>query len=155
MTRHTARSSSAFICTMFLAVALSGCTVAFISYYDESTDKAITELHRKLETFFIALDARLGTPAAVHEVWKDTYHDLRLSMSALELRVNALPMNSITQEQAGNVKRNIDLLEQLHKTGFGGNIEAQRAVIAAVRQDFNTSLAAILKLELAKKRGEK
>jgi len=154
MARNTSRSSPAFIGVLLLAFALSGCTVTFISAYDETTDKAITELHRKLETFFISLDARLGTPAAVHEVRKDSYSDLRLSISALELRVNALPMNSITQEQVGNVKRNIDLLEQLHKTGFGGNVEAQRAVIAAVRQDFNTSLAAILKLELAKKRGE-
>lgn len=42
-----------FFIGLFLAVllGLSACTVKLISSYDEATDKAVTKLQRKVETF--------------------------------------------------------------------------------------------------------
>lgn len=53
-----------FFIGLFLAVllGLSACTVKLISSYDEATDKAVTKLQRKVETFLIDLGSEAGSP---------------------------------------------------------------------------------------------
>ncbi len=138
-----------------LLLASSGCTVKLIANYDESTDRAVTTLQRKLATFFVDVESKLGTPDEAHENYIDTYKELRVDISAIKLRVSALPKNKITEDQIEALENNMTLLETLHQTGFAiGNIEAKKQVLMDTQKSFDTSLAAILRLELAKKRGD-
>lgn len=140
---------------LVMSLAAGGCTnIRLIADYDETTDKTVTELQRKISTFLIDVESKLGTPEAAHERFVETYKALRVDISAIELRVNALPKNRITQDQVKALKDNIGLLETLHKTGFAANLDGQKAVLATTQKDFDVALAAILKLELAKRRGE-
>lgn len=137
-----------------IALAASGCTVKLIADYDESTDKSVTALQRKLATFFVDVESKIAKPEGAHDKYVETYKELRVDISALELRVNALPKNTITQQQIALLKANLTSLELLHKAGFGQGEAGARAALGAAQKDFDTALAAILKLELAKKRGE-
>jgi hypothetical protein len=152
--RDLGRAFLQFMLGLALVLAASGCTIKLIADYDEATDKSVTDLQRKLSTFFVDLDGKLGTPEEGYDNYEDTYKEIRVDISALSLRVNALPKNAITQEQVEILKRNLSLLEQLHKSGLGTGIDGKKAVLASTQKDFDTALAAILKLELAKKRGE-
>lgn len=140
--------------SLFLALGVSGCTVKLIADYDKKTDEAVTALQRKISTFLIDVESKLGTSQADYSNSTETYKELRVDVQAIELRVNALPKNDITQEQIKKLKDNLALLEQLHKKGFAEDLEGKRAVLTTVQEDFDTALAAILKLELAKRRGE-
>ena len=133
----------------FCGIFLLGCTVKLISDYDEKTDKSITELQRQLETFFVNLESLIGTEQAKYENHRDFYKEARVDISAIKLRASALPKNEFTLNQVDLLEKNIGLLEEIHKEG----IEAIE-VVQFIRDDFNTALSNILKLELAKKRGE-
>lgn len=128
---------------------LSGCTIKLVSDYDENTDKAVTQLQKDLETFFVTVASQTGKPACQYDNHKKFYQDSAVAISAIEVRAKALDKNEITVEQVGLLKDSLNSLEQLHKLGcFTGN------QVANLRDSFNTSITAILKLELAKKRGD-
>jgi len=142
------------IAILLLATAMplfgSGCTnIKLISDYDEKTDEAITSLQRKFETFFVILENKVGTEEAAHKNHIEFYQQVKVDISAIHLRVRALPQNKITEQQIDLLKENVEILEDFHKDGIH-TIE----VIQAPREDFNRALSNILKLELAKKRGE-
>jgi len=126
-----------------------GCTVKLISSYDDKTDEAVTDLHKKVETFFITLESQEGLPECRYENYTEFYQDAKVSVSTIEVRARAIPDNDITIQQIVLLKKNIDLLEQLHKLGC-----LTKEQIEPLRISFNTSFTAILKLELAKKRGD-
>ena len=142
--------NTAFLCQLLLCfVALSGCTaINLMPNYDERTDKLVTALQHKFETFFVRLEDTIGTDAASYEHNKAFYQEIRVDISALELRVNAIPNNTKTQEQVTLLKDNLKLLKAFHQQGLKST-----AVIDPPRQLFNMSLQNILRLELAKKRG--
>lgn len=154
MNRNLYQLSIQLLLSSLLVLGSAGCTIKLIADYDENTDALVTSLQRELSTFFVDLESKLGTPAESYENFGDTYKAIRVDISALSLRVNALPKNSITQEQVDILKRNLDLFEQLHKSGLGEGVEGKKAVLTSIREDFDTALAAILRLELAKKRGD-
>ncbi len=125
------------------------CTVKLISSYDEKTDNAVTELHKKVETFFVTLESQEGLPECKYENHQDFYRDVKVSISAIEVRARAIPKNELTIEQIELLNDSLYKLEQLHK------IDCLTAeLIKPLRILFNTSFTAILKLELAKKRGD-
>jgi len=126
-----------------------GCTVKLISSYDDKTDKAVTDLHKKVETFFVTLDSQEGLPECRYEQHTAFYQDAKVSVSAIEVRARAIPDNDITIQQIVLLKENIELLEQLHKLGC-----LTKEQIEPLRISFNSGFTAILKLELAKQRGE-
>lgn len=134
---------------ILVSIMIYGCSVKLIADYDEATDKAVTELQRKMETFFIDLESKVGTDAAKYEEYVDFYKEVKVDISAIELRASALPKNDITLQQIKLLKDNLSKLEQLHKTGI-----THMALVLEPRRDFNTALSEILKLELAKKRGK-
>lgn len=153
--RNLARYRAFMWVLLILSLAVSGCTnIRLIADYDETTDKAVTELQRKISTFLIDVESKLGTSEAGHDKYAETYKELRVDIGAIELRVNALPKNKITQDQVESLKANIILLESLHKTGFANGIDNQKTILSSVQKDFDVALAAILKLELAKRRGD-
>lgn len=150
--RQLALSGRRIVTLLLAGLALSACTVKLIADYDQETDRAVTALQRRMARHLIDIESKLGTPKAEYAVYVEEYKELRVDVSALELRVNALPQNSITQEQIAIVHSMVETLEELHKEGFGANTEGSREVLKSIQKDFDTALAAILKLELAKKR---
>ena len=127
----------------------TGCTVKLISSYDDSTDRAVTDLHKRFETFFLMLESKEGLPECKYEQHNLFYQDAKVSVSSLEVRARAIPDNDITIQQIVLLKENIELLEQLHKLGC-----LTKEQIEPLRISFNSGFTAILKLELAKKRGD-
>jgi hypothetical protein len=134
--------------TLFLLI-LSGCTIKLVADYDEQTDRSVTELQRKLETFFVKLERQIGTPDADYVNYQTFYDGVKVDISAIKLRVSAIPKNQITLKQIELLEDNLATLEQLHQAGI-----TDIQVVKVVRDDFNTALTSILSLELAKKRGE-
>lgn len=126
-----------------------GCTVKLISTYDEKTDLAVSDLQKKMETFFLNLQSLDGLPECKYEHHDSFYRDVKVSVSAIEVRARAIPDNEITVKQIELLKENIMILEELHKLGCLSKEE-----IEPLRVNFNTGFTSILKLELAKKRGD-
>lgn len=139
------------IAAIFVAagMALSGCAIQLISKYDEATDKAVTALQKKTEAHLVALEAVQGLPECKYEKHKQFYEEARVDISAITVRAAAIPKNEITTQQAGLLAGNLGSLEKLHRMACLSGDQ-----IAPLRTQFNSSFTAILKLELAKRRGE-
>lgn len=139
--------------TFFVLLALlifsSGCTVKLISTYDENTDKAVTQFQKDFETFFVTVESQAGLPECKYENHKKFYMNSKVAISAIEIRARAIPKNEITIEQVGLLKDSLVLLEKLHKLGC-----FKPSQVKYLRNSFNSSVTAILKFELAKKRGQ-
>jgi hypothetical protein len=139
------------IAAVFVAagMALSGCSIQLISKYDEATDKAVTALQKKTEAHLVALEAVQGLPDCKYEKHKQFYEEAKVDISAITVRAAAIPKNEITTQQAGLLSDNLGSLEKLHRIACLSGDQ-----IAPLRTQFNSSFTAILKLELAKRRGE-
>ena len=137
------------IVVISLVIVQTGCTVRLISSYDDKTDNAITDLHKKFEIFFLTLESQEGLPECKYENHTEFYKDAKVSISMIEVRARAIPDNEITIKQIALLKENIELLEQLHIYSC-----LSKEQIEPLRISFNSGFTAILKLELAKKRGE-
>ena len=150
MIKHLSSTSvrQAATLTVFVLM-LSSCTVKLIADYDEQTDRAVTELQRKFQTFFVKLERQIGTPDADYLNHQAFYDEVKVDISAIKLRVKAIPKNEIMLKQIELLEDNLAILEELHQEGI-----TDIQVVAVVQDDFNTALTNILSLELAKKRGE-
>jgi GTPase Era involved in 16S rRNA processing len=144
--KYSALFGAAFLT---IAVALSGCAVKLISSYDETTDKTVTALQKKTEAHLVALEAVDGLPECKYEQHKQFYSEAKVDVSAIAVRVAAIPKNDITTEQTMLLTSSLESLEKLHKIAC-----LSKDQIAPLRTQFNSSFTAILKLELAKRRGE-
>ena len=107
------------------------------------------DLQRKFSMFFIQLEDQIGTPAADYDLHKRFYQETKVDILALRTRVDAMPLNEFTSKSVDLLLENLDLLETLHKEGLDG-----MEIVQITREDFNRNLVNILRLELAKKRGE-
>ncbi|MBX3617791.1 hypothetical protein [Nitrosomonas sp.] len=135
--------------SLMLMLSLAGCTVKLISSYDEATDRAVTDLQRKTEAHLVVLESVEGLPECTFEHHKQFYDEAKVDISAITVRAAAIPKNDITTQQTVLLASNLDNLEKLHKIAC-----LSKDQISIVRSHFNTSFTAILKLELAKRRGE-
>lgn len=135
-----------FVCAL-LALALAGCaSVKLISDYDEETDRGITAFQKKIEGQLVFLERHIGTDKAAYAANVGFYDEARVDLRALRVRAAALPQNTITTQQIDLLLDSLERLELLHQEGLAAND------IPPLREAFNTSCTAILKLELAKKR---
>lgn len=125
----------------------AGCTVQLVAAYDQQTDQAVSALQRKLETLFVDLEDKAGTPAADFAHYAERYKELRVDLSALDTRVQALPDNAQTIEQVGLLRDSLGKLEEIHRIGIG-----DVALIQPLRSQFESAFVSILKLEMAKRR---
>lgn len=132
-----------------LSLAVSGCSIKLISSYDETTDKTVTALQKKTEAHLVALEAAEGLPECKYEKHKQFYDEAKVDVSAIAVRAAAIPKNEITTEQTVLLSSSLDGLEKLHKIAC-----LSKDQISPLRTQFNSSFTAILKLELAKRRGE-
>lgn len=131
-----------------LLLALSACAPRLLAPYDEVTDRAVSALQRKTEAHLIALEAATGPPDCRFERHQQFYTDARIELSALAVRTAAIPGNERTSEQTALLQRSLESLRQLHRIDC-----LSPEQIAILRIQFNSSFTAILKLELAKRRG--
>lgn len=132
-----------------LALIVSGCSVKLISNYDETTDKAVTDLQKKTEAHLVAIEAAEDSPGCQYENHKKFYTDIKVDLSAISVRTAAIPKNEITSEQIALLSKSLDSLEKLHKIGC-----LSKDQIRPLRTPLNSIFTAILKLELAKRRGD-
>lgn len=139
-----------YFITTVLIFAVTGCSVKFVADYDEVTDKSVTELQREVEGFLVDIQRKVGTDRAAYSNHSEFYDEVRVDLSAISVRAAAREKNEITIEQLDLIQKNLDNLEKLHELGFSSAEE-----IEPLRKAFNASFTAILKFELAKKRGEK
>lgn len=137
-----------FLVLLTALIALSGCTIKLISSYDEKTDKAVSQLQKDVETFFVTVEGQTA-PECRYGNHKKFYRDAKVAISAIEVRARAIENNEITIEQVGLMKDSLASLEKLHKIGC-----LKPGQVESLRNSFNSSFTAILKLELAKKRGK-
>ncbi len=139
-------------------LVLAGCQVQFISDYDEQTDHAATALQQKIEDFLLRMQAAsesdLPEARALRpfEANQDFYREVEVDLSSMRLRAEAIPQNNLTIEQIGLLEQSMQSMRQLHIEA--GDRGLRRVVVIPLRTGINTQLGAIIKLELAKKRGE-
>lgn len=137
------------IIPLLLILAFAGCaSIRLIADYDEQIDTSITAFQRKMETFLTSLERNAGKDEAKYENNTKFYDEIKVDLSAIRVRAAANPRNEITIKQIDLLLENVNNLEKLHKLG----ISAEQ--IAPLRTAFNASCTAILKLEIAKKRGK-
>ena len=134
-----------------LLTLLTSCTsVRLISEYDEITDQTVTALQVKVSNFFVKVEGEVGTPQAQYDNYKEFYQDAKVDLSTLKIRADAIDKNQIVQGQIAELIKMTNNLEALHKIGFTNVAQVQ-----ALEQPFNSAFTAIIKLQLALKRGEK
>ena len=135
---------------LFLILLQSCTTVRLISDYDEITDKTVTRVQEKVTKYFVVLDRTIGTPAAAYENFVETFDYIKVDLNTLKLRTAALDKNRIVEDQIKELISMVDNLEKLHKIGF-----LNAAQIRPLKQPFDSAFTAIIRLQLALKRGEK
>lgn len=133
-----------------VAFALAGCsTIELVSQYDDVTDKAVTALQKKTETHLEMLTREQTKPKCDHSNYVSFYSEARVDLSGLVVRAAAIPSNANSEERLSLMVNSIDAFEKLHKLAC--LIPDQ---IEPLRIDLNRGYTAILKAELAKKRGK-
>jgi hypothetical protein len=147
--RRSWRTRQTRVTLMLLVLAVAGCSIRLISSYDEITDRSATELQRKVERFVRSMESASGTAAGAYANNTAFYDEAKADVSAMRIRATAIPQNRLTLQQIELLDRNLELLRQLHQRG-----DSLRAAVATPALDaMNATFAAIIKLELEKKRG--
>ena len=132
---------------LIFVLLLSGCTLKLISSYDEKTDNAITALQKEMTQFFLTVESQAGLPECKYRNHNQFYQQAKIALSAISVRVQAIEANELTIEQVELLQDSLSSLEQLHQLGCFTTDQ-----VTNLRNNFDSSITAILKLELAKKR---
>ena len=133
---------------LFLSIGvILGClSVRLMAEYDRKIDDGITELQRKTEAFLVKMERMAKTPEGVYTKHIGFYDEVKVDLSALKVRADAIALNDLTSQQIGLLQDSFKKLEEQHKKGL------KAVMIESIRQSLNTQFTAILKLEVAKKR---
>jgi hypothetical protein len=142
--RHSTRLG--FLLALLAAATACG-PVRLVSEYDEAFDRAVMELHRSVGRFLFLLERTAGTPEGRHARHAEFYDAARADLRAIRARAESVPRNALTAAQLALVEDNLAGLERMHRAG----LKAEE--IEPLRRAFDAQIGAILKLELAKKRG--
>jgi hypothetical protein len=137
------RSYVGLLAVFLTAVVLTGCAVAFISSYDESTDKGVSALQTSIDSLMRQLDQ---DPVPDYGAVKKNYDTIRVDLGSLRFRNEARPNNTITVKQLDILKGQLDTLENQHK-----NRTLNQVMVGPAQEALDRTMSAILKLELAKK----
>ena len=137
---------------VLIGLLLAGCPAHFVSDYDEIFDKAVTDTQKKTDAFLLKLQD-VKSPLRRYANAKDTYADIRNDIHSLKLRAqanNANNLNDLTLKQLETIDDNVTKLQARHEaTPNGPSVDFFR-----IAQDIiDTQFSAILKFEIAKKRG--
>ena len=139
---------------IFLVALLSAC-VTLMAPYDDKFDQMASDLQRKVSTHIESIDGA-GTPDCLYVNHKAFYDDARVDASALAVRAASHELNSETIRQVEALTDSINTFEQLHMAA--SNAPTPRCMgsleLSPIRRAFDQTLGAIMKLEIAKKRGK-
>jgi hypothetical protein len=134
-------------------IAVAACTtVRLVSEYDEITDKSATEMQHKVDQFLLKMETAAGTVAGGYDANAATYDELQADVDGLRVRATAVPNNRFTLEQIDALDRTLADLRKLHKLEGAKGLPS--ALAEPSRSAFTSIFTAIIKLELAKKRGQ-
>ena len=136
----------ALVTAMLAAASCTG--VRFVADYDEQIDQGATAFQKQIEKHLLVLERNLGTPAAAYPKFGEFYTDATVDLTVLRTRAAATPHNEITVQQIELLQKNLQLLERMHREGLTASD------LLPLHVAFGTACAAIIKFELAKKRGE-
>jgi hypothetical protein len=133
-----------FLSVLLVCALLIGCKVTLIGDYDDVIDKGITDLQQTSETYFAKL---LSTPATPYD---QSFHDgIHARLIVLKSRATTLPKYTIIDQQLDNLTTQFTEFQNLDQI-------SPRPISPKVVQDaesaLETSIEAILKLEIALKR---
>lgn len=131
-------------------VALA-CAVRLVSEYDDVTDRSVSALQGDVDSFLRRI-ARLKAPACTWARQDEFYDHAYSAVSTLAVRNRARPKNGITVQQIELLDSSLATLERLHKLK-GDSACFNPEEVAPLRANFETTFTAILRFELAKKRG--
>lgn len=136
--------------TAVLALVSLACALRLVSDYDESTDRNLTALQGEVDSFLRRI-SRPPAPACTHGQNSSFYDRSYSTVSTLIVRNRARPKNEITVQQLELLDSSLVTLERLHR--LKGDVCMTPTETAPLRANFQTSFTAILRLELAKRRG--
>lgn len=142
------------IVSIALSLALAGCAVTFLSKYDVGTDTMTSALQRNAAIHAEALGEQVA-PACFYSNYRDFYSQQHADVGSLELRVGAIPQNQPTIAQVAELKHALNIFESLHKSATASGRCQSAAELQPAMSGLNVIFGAILKLEIAKQRGEK
>jgi hypothetical protein len=150
--RSSTRIRSAAVLVSLLLATASACVPRFVSSYDEITDRSATELQKKIEGFVHKMVANAGKPEGQYSKNAAFYDEARTDLSAIRVRAKAFDKNERTLTILDQIEGSMNNLEGLHKLG------GERGLTAAAGNPaltlLNTEFIALIKFELAKKRGK-
>lgn len=135
-------------------VALAGCAVTWLSQYDSGTDDMTTALQRSTAIHAETL-AGQEPPACFYANHRDFYVQQHADVGTLGIRVAAIPQNELTIAQVGELKRSLVNFESLHKLASNANRCMTAGEVETATNGLNAIFGAILKLEIAKLRGDR
>ena len=147
---HKLKRKSAAI--FLAALTLTGCA-NMGAPYDAQTEKALMSLNGKTSEILIDLEGSQDFPEINYKQYQNAYKAVHLELSNLELRASAIPKNDKTQKQIVLLTKTVKQFEALHQLDFGKTLYGKQEAIKTSRLTFKQALKAMLKLELAKKRG--
>lgn len=126
------------------------CTsVRLISEYDPITDEKVTALEEKVTAYFVSLERNIGTDEAAYEHYQEFFDETKVDLNTLAVRAAAVDKNRIVQEQVKELQNMLRNLEFLHQMGF-----ASAEQLPPLKTAFNSAFTAIIRLQMALKRGE-
>ena len=142
------RRSTLLSLILIFSVVVTGCKITQVSEYDEQTDKAVTKFHKDLILFLDTLDKQTSPDclSANHQAF---YHQISADLRTLLIRAESIPNNSLTTQSVSLLINSVSALEKQHNDSCMPSL-----VIDTNKSNFEIHIRAILKLELAKKRGE-
>jgi hypothetical protein len=130
---------------ILLMLCAVGCTVLFVSPYDEKFDQGVSDLQQKTEVFL----AKIAKSKATHSNSGDFYTDARGEIEALRSRalVYGEDKNKGTLAELDLLQKAFEQMEQYHRAGpiTGSGYEAMRNTLGA-------HFRALLQIEVHKKR---
>jgi hypothetical protein len=133
------------------ALLLSAC-ITLVAPYDEKIDDMATGLQRDISTEIETL-REAEKPDCFYPSHAAFYRLARVDISALAVRAGAHEMNSQTIRQIEDLRGALDDLEQLHKLATKADRCMRPDEFSDIGRGFDQITGAIVKLEIAKKRG--
>jgi hypothetical protein len=152
----SSRGRSVGKCRSFLAagaaLALSAC-VTLVAPYDEKIDDMATGLQREISLEIETLSSQ-DKPDCLYPNHVAFYRNAKVDVSALAVRAAAHDLNSQTIQQIENLRGALDDLEKLHQLATQENRCMRTPEFSPIRRGFDQITGAIVRLEIAKKRGK-
>jgi len=153
LSKKQKRSKYSVAFLLFFALVFSNCKgIQLISKYDYEIDKSITQIQKDMDTHLSRLERAFDrNPEYVtyNNKHQEFYIKMHVDLRSLVIRANSVDKNKQTVSILKLLITELDRLEKRHK-----NPGLKKNDIRGPRTSFAVGCRGVLKLELAKKRGE-